>query len=111
MGALPNKAGSQAHQFLRRTFNPRLYPREKRGLGRTYTNHCEWGQVRVMPMSPIYFEPLRTNANHSALMSKPSPSPPKAYSHVSAAVQINPKNVSSLRNSVLAGTKHIQRSR
>jgi hypothetical protein len=32
---------------------------------------------------------------------------------VSAAVQINPKNVSSLRNSVLAGTKHIspQRSR
>jgi hypothetical protein len=42
-----------------------------------------------------------------------TPSPPKAYSHVSAAVQINPKNVSSLRNSVLAGTKHIspQRSR
>ena len=42
-----------------------------------------------------------------------TPSPPKAYSHVSAAVQINPKNVSSLRNRVLAGTKHIspQRSR
>src|SRR5262245_34487475 len=44
---------------------PRAYPRLRRDLRRTYTNHCEPGQVKVMPMAWVYFEPLRTNTNHS----------------------------------------------
>jgi hypothetical protein len=69
-----DEAGSQAHDFLRRTRNPRAYPRGRRDLRRKGTKGCEGFQVQVMPVPSIYFERWRKAAKDSEEMLKRPPS-------------------------------------